>query len=390
MRKVVRTFAIIIIILILAAAGAAIYGKNAMQPTATSDQPVAYTLAQGTSTSALSEELQNQGIIRNALAFRLYLRWHHEGSEFKAGNYEFTPGMTYDQIITRLNTADVVVPKTMKFTIPEGYTVTQIADKLSKAGFVDRDKFMKLVDDPSQFKQAREWNVPTGNGILHPLEGYLFPATYDLPIESTEEDVIANMLAGMRTNLATIDNLDGKLKTRGMNLHQLLTEASLIEREVVVPEERAEVAGVIDNRIKQKMRLQIDATVQYALGKQKQRLLYSDLKIDSPYNTYLHDGLPPGPIANPGIESIKAALEPKTSEYLYYVTKKDGSGGHLFAKTYAEHQKNIETSNATSASGTGQTNESETTEGAGNVEATTGTDTSATTGTEQSTESSNP
>ncbi|WP_411346838.1 endolytic transglycosylase MltG [Paenibacillus sp. WLX1005] len=375
----VRTFAIIVVIVIIAAAAAGIYGWKAMQPTAASEQLVAYTLEQGTSTTSLAQELQNNGIIRSAQAFKWYLRWKDEGNQFKAGNYEFTPGMTYEQIVTKLNNADVVVPKTMKFTIPEGYTVTQIADKLSEAGFVDRDKFMKLVDDPSQFKQAREWNVPTGNGILHPLEGYLFPATYDLPIESTEEDVIANMLAGMRTNLASISDLDSKLKTRGMNLHQLLTEASLIEREVVVPAERAEVAGVIDNRIKQKMRLQIDATVQYALGKQKQRLLYSDLKIDSPYNTYLNDGLPPGPIANPGIESIKAALEPKTSEYLYYVTKKDGSGGHLFAKTYAEHQKNIETSNATSAASSGQSTDNEST---GTVDGTTGTDASGTTGTE--------
>lgn len=351
MRKKVRTLLGVIVLLIIIIAGVAIYGWNAMQPTAASSEPVAYTLAEGTSTAKLAGDLESKGIIRNDFAFRMYLRWNNEGKAFKAGDYEFTPGMTYEQIVTKLNNAEVVVPKTMKFTIPEGYTVTQIADKLSSAGYVDRDEFLKLVDDPSQFKQARDWKVPTGNGILHPLEGYLFPATYDLPLDSTPQDVIANMLAGTRSNLATIDNFDQKLKARSMTLHQLLTEASLIEREVVVPDERAEVAGVINNRIKQGMRLQIDATVQYALGKQKQRLLYSDLKIDSPYNTYLHDGLPPGPIANPGIEAIKAALEPKTSDYLYYVTKKDGSGGHLFAKTYAEHQKNIAASKETSAAG---------------------------------------
>ncbi|WP_322904612.1 endolytic transglycosylase MltG [Paenibacillus campi] len=348
MRKKVSVPLGIILIVIVVIAGLVIYGWNAMQPTAASSEPVAYTLSEGTSTAKLASDLEGKGIIRNDLAFRMYLRWNDEGKAFKAGDYEFTPGMTYEQIITKLNNADVVVPKTMKFTIPEGYTVTQIADKLSSLGYVNRDEFMKLVDDPSQFKQAREWNVPTGNGILHPLEGYLFPATYDLPLDSTPADIIANMLAGTRANLATINNFDQKLKARNMTLHQLLTEASLIEREVVVPAERAEVAGVIDNRIKQGMRLQIDATVQYALGKQKQRLLYSDLKIDSPYNTYLHNGLPPGPIANPGIEAIKAALEPKTSDYLYYVTKKDGSGGHLFAKTYAEHQHNIALSKQTS------------------------------------------
>lgn len=337
---------IILIVLIVIAAGIG-YGWNAMQPTATSDQVVPYTLKSGTSKSTVAEELAQNGLIKNALAFKVYLKLNSEGSEFKAGDYEFTPGLTYAQIITKLNNADVVVPKTMKFTIPEGYTVTQIADKLSEAGFVDRDTFMKLVDDPSSLKLAQELNVPTGDGILHPLEGYLFPATYDLPIESTESDIIANMLLATRTKLRSIDNLDAQLKERNLTVHQLLTEASLVEREVVVPEERAQVAGVIDNRLKQNMKLQIDATVQYALGKQKERLLYSDLKIDSPYNTYLHEGLPPGPIANPGLDAIKAALAPEASKYLYYVTKKDGTGGHLFAQTYQEHLKNIETSKST-------------------------------------------
>lgn len=337
---------IILIVLIVIAAGIG-YGWNAMQPTATSDQVVPYTLKQGTSTATVADELAQNGLIKSAFAFKVYLKMKSEGSEFKAGDYEFTPGLTYDQIISKLDNAEVVVPKTMKFTIPEGYTVTQIADKLSEAGYVDRDAFMKLVDDPSSLKLAQELKVPTGDGILHPLEGYLFPATYDLPIESTESDIIANMLLATRTKLRSIDNLDAQLKERNLTVHQLLTEASLVEREVVVPAERAQVAGVIDNRLKQKMKLQIDATVQYALGKQKDRLLYSDLKIDSPYNTYLHEGLPPGPIANPGLDAIKAALAPEASEYLYYVTKKDGTGGHLFAKTYQEHLKNIETSKST-------------------------------------------
>lgn len=337
---------IILVVLIVIAAGIG-YGWNAMQPTAASDQVVPYTLKQGTSTATVADELAQNGLIKNALAFKVYLKMKSEGSEFKAGDYEFTHGLTYDQIITKLDNAEVVVPKTMKFTIPEGYTVTQIADKLSEAGYVDRDAFMRLVDDPSSLKLAQELKVPTGDGILHPLEGYLFPATYDLPIESTESDIIANMLLATRTKLRSIDNLDAQLKERNLTVHQLLTEASLVEREVVVPEERAQVAGVIDNRLKQKMKLQIDATVQYALGKQKDRLLYSDLKIDSPYNTYLHEGLPPGPIANPGLDAIKAALAPEASEYLYYVTKKDGTGGHLFAQTYQEHLKNIETSKST-------------------------------------------
>jgi len=130
-----------------------------------------------------------------------------------------------------------------------------------------------------------------------------------------------------------------------MTFHDLLTIASLVEREVVVDEERALVAGVIYNRLEDGMKLQIDATVQYSLDKPKQRLYEKDLLIDSPYNTYEVEGLPPGPIASPSLESIKAALYPEKSEYFFYVTKKDGSQTHLFAKTYKEHLRNIDKSN---------------------------------------------
>ncbi|MNI76190.1 putative aminodeoxychorismate lyase [compost metagenome] len=126
-----------------------------------------------------------------------------------------------------------------------------------------------------------------------------------------------------------------------------MTVASLVEREVVADNERALVAGVIYNRLAEGMKLEIDATVQYLLGKPKERLMNSDLRsVDSPYNTYLYEGLPPGPIAAPSLKSIEAALEPESSEYLFYVTKKDGSGEHLFAKTYNEHLKNIKKSKA--------------------------------------------
>ncbi|MNJ37950.1 putative aminodeoxychorismate lyase [compost metagenome] len=156
------------------------------------------------------------------------------------------------------------------------------------------------------------------------------------------------MLQETNKRIKQIPEFDQKLKARGLDFNELMTVASLVEREVVADSERSLVAGVIYNRIAQDMKLEIDATVQYLLDKPKERLLYKDLQsVDSPYNTYMYKGLPPGPIAAPSLKSIEAALEPKSSEYLFYVTKKDGSGEHLFAKTYAEHLQNIEKSKET-------------------------------------------
>ncbi|MNI43023.1 putative aminodeoxychorismate lyase [compost metagenome] len=172
----------------------------------------------------------------------------------------------------------------------------------------------------------------------------MFPETYELVKESTPEQVVEAMLEQLEKKLDSAGGWQAKLKERGLSLHELLTVASLVEREVVVDSERPVVAGVIYNRLDKGQKLEIDATVQYLLDKQKERLYEKDLKVDSPYNTYRNEGLPPGPISSPGLASIQAALVPEASDYYFYVTKKDGSQGHLFAKTYKEHLANIKKS----------------------------------------------
>jgi UPF0755 protein len=169
---------------------------------------------------------------------------------------------------------------------------------------------------------------------------------------SKEDEILIRMFQELDNKLNQLpEGWEEQLKLLGISFHQAMTVASLVEREVRVPDERKMVAGVIYNRFKRQMQLQIDATVQYALDKPKERLLHEDLKVDSPYNTYQIPGLPPGPIASPSLASIEAALFPETHDFLFYVTKKDGSGGHLFAKTYREHQKNIRISNQTAKEG---------------------------------------
>jgi UPF0755 protein len=169
------------------------------------------------------------------------------------------------------------------------------------------------------------------------MEGYLFPDTYHIGSRTTEEEIIKMMLKRFNDELVKLDYVE-KITLPGLSLHNAVTLASLVEREAREDSERPVIAGVIMNRLNRGMKLQIDATVLYALGGHKEKVYYKDLEVDSPYNTYLYYGLPPGPIAFPGEASLKAAIEPAITDYLYYVAKPDGS--HAFARTLAEHNNN--------------------------------------------------
>ncbi|KQY82776.1 aminodeoxychorismate lyase [Paenibacillus sp. Root52] len=337
---------ILLLIIVIAVGGAGAYAWNMMRPLEASTEPIVFEIKSGTGTSKIAEQLQQEGLIRSGLAFKGYLKWKKQGSNFMAGTYSMNPGVSYEEIVNKLNNGEVVPEEMVKFTIPEGYTVLQMADKLSEEGIVDRDEFIKLANDPSAFDVDIIKDIPVDEELRYVLEGYLFPETYELKKDSSTHDVMQRMLEEFQTKVNSIPNLETELQQKKLSLHELLTIASLVEREVVVDAERPLVAGVIYNRIHQDMKLEIDATVQYLLDKPKARLLFKDLKVESPYNMYLNKGLPPGPIASPSLPSIQAALQPEASEYLFYVTKKDGSSGHLFAKTYKEHQQNIAKSKA--------------------------------------------
>lgn len=344
MKSAIRIALVLILLLIAAAGGGAWYIWNGMQPVEPAGSEVTFTIEKGTGSAGIADLLEQKGIIRNSLFFKGYLKWTKEGSSFKAGTYVAKPGDTYDELIARLNAGDVVKEETVAFTIPEGYTAEQIAKKLAEAWHQDAATFLKLMDTGEGLKTVDTLGVPQDKNLRHRLEGYLFPETYELAKDSTPQEIVEALLNQFQKKLDTIPNWQQKLEKNGQTLHQLLTVASLVEREVVVDNERPLVAGVIYNRLKKEQKLEIDATVQYLLDKQKERLLFKDLEVESPYNTYKNIGLPPGPISNPGLASIQAALEPEASEYYFYVTKKDGTQGHLFAKTYKEHLANIKKS----------------------------------------------
>jgi UPF0755 protein len=275
-------------------------------------------IERGSGVSTIARQLEKEDVISEDFLFKIAARF---GGSLKAGEYEFTPQMPMAEIIKKMQEGDVF---DRKITVPEGFTSWQVVNLLN----------------------ARE--ELTGKIQSIPAEGTLMPNTYHFVSGEDRNAIISRMQA------ATKKAMDELWETRAENLPiknkaEALILASIIEKETGVDEERETVAGVFVNRLRKGMPLQTDPTVIYAITKGKiqtdgrgplgRRLLRKDLQIDDPYNTYKYPGLPPGPIANPGYDSIKAALNPEENDYIFFVA--DGTGGHLFAKTLAEHNRNV-------------------------------------------------
>ncbi len=289
--------------------------------------PVQLHVPKGASTADIGRLLAHRGVIANPLMFRLRARMTQDAGPLKAGVYDLTTGTDYDQALAILRAGP---PPILYYTlaIPEGWTITQIADRVEKVTGISAVEFSKLARTG-----AASFPYPfLEDNKTRSLEGYLFPKTYRIKEGSTARDIIDAMLTQFDKE---IEGLDISYATaRGLSMHDVVTLASMIERETRTAKDRRLASSVIYNRLSRGMRLEIDATVQYLVGN-KRRLLYRDLGVKSPYNTYLHTGLPPGPIASPGLPSLEAAAHPARTEYLFYVlTGRDGS--HSFAKTSEE------------------------------------------------------
>ncbi len=311
---------------------------------------VEFVVPQGATTSTIANMLEEKGLIGNADIFRYKTKLNALDGSYQAGTFKLSASMTMEEIMTALQKAKS--RDTVRFTIPEGYTLKQIAHKLAEEGVVESvESFYKALDEDYNywFLDGKGSGEPDGSGELtahqNRLEGFLFPDTYEVYTDVTPQEIIDKMLANFDSKFSAIykNEIAGLREKMGkdeeLDINAIVTIASMIERETRKDEEREIVASVIYNRLAVGMQLQLDCTIQYALGEVKERVLYSDLEIDSPYNTYKVEALPAGPIAVPGLASLKAALRPADTEYYYYVLKGDGSLSHNFAKNSKEFEQ---------------------------------------------------
>jgi UPF0755 protein len=299
-------------------------------PGISAGQPVTIMIAKGTSGEQVASQLSHAGVVANATMFRIQAQLLGATNDIKAGTYVLTTGSAYETVIRRLQQGPPEDP-TVTFTIPEGWGIDKIAARIQDKLGIPAAEFISLATTgAAQFHSSFLADDKTKS-----LEGYLFPKTYTVKEGTTATGVITVMLAQYGEETAMLDY--SYAESKGLTPHDVLTLASIIEREASVATDRPNVASVIYNRLAINMRLQLDSTVQYALDG-KATLTLQDLQTSSPYNTYMHSGLPPGPICNPGIVAIKAALAPAKTKYLYYILMyKDGR--QSFATNYADFLK---------------------------------------------------
>ena len=321
---------IVAVAVLLAVAVGAYYGIEIGGGFRESEQ-VEVEVPKGAGASTIGRILQEKGVIGNALVFRLFT--YGKSYEFQYGTFVLDPSNSYAELIEVLETS-TAKRETHTLTVPEGTEAREIVAMLVKLG-LGTEQEIKNIINTYNFDFELLSSLP--KDTEYRLEGYLFPDTYEIYAEASRENIIAiiqKMLDNFESKTAEL-----RKAAQGKDFHDIIIMASIIEREGQKADELPLVSSVFYNRIKIGMKLQSCATVQYILEERKPVLTYADTEIDNPYNTYMYEGLTPGPIANPGLAAISAAISPAQSDYLYFVAK--GDGGHLFGKTYQDHMNNI-------------------------------------------------
>lgn len=318
-------------ILILAAIvlGVAINANN--NKNLATGENIIITVEPGMTNADIATLLQNKKMINSPVFFRLQSKFARMERSLQAGEYEIVSGMSNWEIIDLFSKGQM---RHKTLTIPEGYTIEQIAKKIEESGLGSAEEFKKAAKDYAPYSYMETSN----NNVIFKAEGFAYPSTYYLSPGSAEKEILAIMVKEFDTQLT--EDIRQKAKDKNMSIRDLVNLASLVEKEAVFPEERPVIAGVFLKRLQIQMPLQSDTTIQYILGVQKKEISIADTKIDSPYNTYLYAELPPGPIASPSISTINAVLDPKPTNYLYFVA--DLEGHHHFTETYQDHLKEIE------------------------------------------------
>ena len=291
-------------------------------------QTIILSIPPGATLKKISKDLQSLSLIRNASAFRLLANIRQKQTHIQVGEYELNQSMLPMDILKAITSGKTVLHPV---TIPEGYRISEIAELLTETISINKEIFIKETRNKDLLNKL---NITSKS-----LEGYLFPETYHFSKHTSEKKIIQTMLNTFQQRMKT-KKIQHQIQSSDMSLHEIITLASLIEKETGMNGERKHISSVFHNRLKRKMRLQTDPTVIYAIENFDGNIRKKDLNIDSPYNTYRHKGLPPGPIASPGIKSIVAALNPIKTNHLYFVSKKDGS--HQFSSSLKEHNRAVQ------------------------------------------------
>lgn len=309
------------------------------EPGMADGESVYFTIEPEESVDSIADRLSDDGLIRSPAYFRFRVRIAGLGSDIIAGRYRIDPAMSTTQIIHLITSRDAALAQEIQVRFVEGWRTEQYAEALVAAGVLPSEEDFMNATREQKWNDEFAFLHTRPSGVA--LEGYLFPDTYNFRLGSTPDDVLSRLLSTFqeRVQPESITETD----QMGLTLHQIITIASIVEREAVLPEERPVIASVYFNRIRQGMPLQADPTVQYELGEAGNwwpELTPEDIQQNGRYNTYLNPDLPPGPICNPGLASIEAALRPAQTDYLYFVARGDGS--HAFAVTAEEHQRNVD------------------------------------------------
>lgn len=287
------------------------------------------TIVQGATATSIAIQLEDMdGVIRNQYAFRWVAKKTGMESEFKPGQYRVQTDLPLEEMMTIFTEGPGILRETVRVTIPEGYTLVEILQVLQDHNLGTKVGYDSILTDEAWLLSQ---DVPKEVQEFSSLEGILFPETYEFFTDDSEEQILAKMIHQFVSVYGELTENDFS------NLNQVTTLASLIQGEGKVAEEFPLIASVFLNRIDIEMPLQSCATIQYVLGERKERLLNADLEIDSPFNTYMYAGFPPGPVGSPGRTALQAALAPEETSYLFFTSNLDGTGTHTFTKTYEEH-----------------------------------------------------
>jgi UPF0755 protein len=326
MKKSAKTILILAVIVIALWFAASNYYKNNITPIDMTDSStLVLSVPSGTTPKGIGDILLENGLIKDQTAYKIYLKINNKGSKFKAGDYEMSKSMSLEEICILLENGSNV-NATINITLREGLTLLEAASEIKDQFPIDTNKFLNLCSDVGYFSSDYGFLIDEN---IKSLEGYLYPETYNVYLDSDEETLIRRFLDGYKLVYDTyiVDSFDDTI-----DLNRIMTMASIIEGEALEDSERPLVSSVFHNRIERGWKLESCATIQYVLGERKPRLSYDDLEIESKYNTYIYKGLPPGPINSPGLESIKASLNPEDTDYLFFLAK--GDGFHYFTDNY--------------------------------------------------------